>query len=82
MKFCKKCHKMCVSKVTNPNNLYRICRCGDEDIYLDRAVVCRMQSVALASMSGSTGIAIRNYSKKECRKMVGDMQKYIADKKQ
>ena len=30
MKFCNKCHKMKV-KITNPNNLTRVCRCSMSD---------------------------------------------------
>lgn len=48
MKFCGKCHKMVVKKVTNPNNIHRICICGlsNSEIFITGDVLPKMRSEA------------------------------------
>ena len=85
MKFCKKCHKMCVSKVTNPNNLYRICGCDDNEVkYVARAVACRLKADMSASMSDPImRVKFKGcLNRKDCWKIFDDMEKQIAYTKQ
>ena len=49
MKFCNKCHKMIMKKMTNPNNLFRYCNCkpnSNEEVFISKDVACRMRAVA------------------------------------
>ena len=81
MKFRKKSHKMCVIKVTNPNNLYRICGCDDDVKYFDRAVACRMKANISGSMSDSiVKIKCEGFSnQKDYRRIFEDTKKKIAE---
>ena len=63
MKFCGKCHKMKVKKVTNPNNLNRFCHCDpDAGTLLSESVLSRMRSSA-------PGIITRSIRKESMRTM-------------
>ena len=42
MKFCKKCHKIRMVKLVNPNNVYRQCIC-DGDVFLSNDVLSRIR---------------------------------------
>ena len=72
---------MCVSKITNPSNLHRICLCDGEEKYLDYAVACKMQSDASAPMFGTSvpRTVFHNFSKKDCRQIIGGLQKQISE---
>ena len=43
MKFCKKCHRMRVGKLVNPNNVNRHCNC-DGDMFLSNDVLSRIRA--------------------------------------
>ena len=42
MKFCKKCHKIRMVKLVNPNNVYRQCIC-DVYVFLSNDVLSRIR---------------------------------------
>ena len=47
MKFCGKCHKMKVKRVTNPNDLTRFCHCDPNgSVLLNESVISRMRAMA------------------------------------
>ena len=69
MKFCGKCHKMKVEKVTNPNNQYRFCRCDPNGgVLISGDVLSKMSSVA----SGTITRKGREERMRIVRKIEGD----------
>lgn len=47
MKFCGKCYKMKVKKLTNPNNLTRLCDCDpNRGVLISKSAISRMRSLA------------------------------------
>ena len=54
MKFCNKCHKMKVKKITNSNNLYRICFCDTSELeVISEDVKSRMRAITLGKSTKS-----------------------------
>ena len=51
MKFCGKCRKMKVKNVTNPNNVYRVCRCDLDEIFLNWDSHSRLKTMASSTVT-------------------------------
>ena len=71
MKFCNKCHKMVVKKITDANNLYRICSCDTSGLeVISEDVKSRMRSISLgATTKSSNGKSFTRAMKEVDRKL-------------
>lgn len=66
---------MCVSKITNPNNLYRVCHCNLLMEDLGDAVVSRLRSDVLVATSKST--KVKSAKVNSLKKRITDFGKFI-----